>query len=139
MRHYTIGFVFNREMDRVLLVRKRRPEWQAGRWNGIGGKIEENETPLEAMIRETREEIGYHYVWRHCLTFTCPGGTVFVFRSTTLSNVIQYTQVEDEELLVFHVNELPSRIMSNLKWMIPVCLSNIQFPIMVNQTTLGVE
>lgn len=28
-----------------------------GKYNGVGGKLEENETPEEAMIRETQEEI----------------------------------------------------------------------------------
>ncbi len=28
-------------------------------WSFIGGHIEKNETPLEALIRETMEEIGY--------------------------------------------------------------------------------
>ena len=29
-----------------------------GMWNGVGGKIEENETPYEGIIRETFEETG---------------------------------------------------------------------------------
>ena len=28
-----------------------------GKYNGVGGKLEENETPEEAMLRETQEEI----------------------------------------------------------------------------------
>jgi 8-oxo-dGTP diphosphatase len=30
----------------------------AGKWNGVGGKVEPGETPEEAAIRECREEIG---------------------------------------------------------------------------------
>lgn len=29
-----------------------------GMWNGVGGKIEDNETPYEGIIRETFEETG---------------------------------------------------------------------------------
>lgn len=29
-----------------------------GLWNGVGGKIEENESPTEGIVRETREETG---------------------------------------------------------------------------------
>lgn len=54
--NYVAGFMFDGE--KVALIRKNRPEWQAGLLNGIGGKIEEGERPLEAMRREFREETG---------------------------------------------------------------------------------
>ena len=42
--------------DKILLAMKKRG-FGAGNYNGVGGKIKENETPEEAMIRETQEEI----------------------------------------------------------------------------------
>ena len=43
--------------NRVLLLqRRRRPN--AGMWNAIGGKIEPEEDPFAACIREVREETG---------------------------------------------------------------------------------
>ena len=44
--------------DWVLIVKKDRPEWQKGRYNLPGGKIEEGEFPEEAAIRELEEEAG---------------------------------------------------------------------------------
>ncbi|MEX0887877.1 MAG: 8-oxo-dGTP diphosphatase [Patescibacteria group bacterium] len=41
----------------VLLAMKKR-SFGKGWWNGAGGKIEAGESPLEAVLRETREEIG---------------------------------------------------------------------------------
>lgn len=55
---YCLGFVFDPTRTHVALVRKRRPAWQAGRLNGIGGKVEPGETPLQAMVREFHEEAG---------------------------------------------------------------------------------
>jgi hypothetical protein len=53
---FVLGFVFDFEAKKVLLVLKNRPDWQTGLLNGLGGKIEADETPLEAMEREFKEE-----------------------------------------------------------------------------------
>ena len=42
--------------NKILLAMKKRG-FGEGKYNGIGGKIENGETPEEAMIRETKEEI----------------------------------------------------------------------------------
>ncbi len=47
---------FIRRDSRVLLIRKKRG-LGAGKINAPGGKIEPGETPLQAAIRETQEEI----------------------------------------------------------------------------------
>lgn len=44
------------DQDRILLAMKKRG-FGEGKWNGIGGKVNPNETPEEAAIRETKEEI----------------------------------------------------------------------------------
>lgn len=45
-----------RESNRILLAKKKRG-FGEGKYNGVGGKLEKNETPEEAMIRECQEEI----------------------------------------------------------------------------------
>lgn len=42
--------------DKILLALKKRG-FGSGKFNGIGGKIQNGETPEEAMVRETKEEI----------------------------------------------------------------------------------
>lgn len=54
--NYVCGLIFSADRARILLIEKRRPAWQAGRLNGIGGKIEDGETPAAAMARELAEE-----------------------------------------------------------------------------------
>lgn len=141
MKHYVLGFIFNKAGTEVLLVEKKKPEWQAGHWNGIGGKIEDDDkTPLEAMEREATEEIGVPYDFEHVLTYICPGGTVFIFTNLDfLGDGISFHQIEDEQLKVWDVCHLPNQIMANLLWIIPICQSTIQFPLLVSDTTLGIE
>lgn len=55
MLKYTLCLI-RHENEFLLLNRVKKP--QMGMWNGVGGKIEVGETPLESVIRETVEETG---------------------------------------------------------------------------------
>lgn len=54
--------VYARHGDEVLMVHRNAPDrpgdYHAGKWNGLGGKLELDESPLEAARRELREESG---------------------------------------------------------------------------------
>lgn len=52
---YTLCFI--RQGNNILLLNREKPRWM-GSWNGIGGKLEENETPTQCIIREVYEEAG---------------------------------------------------------------------------------
>lgn len=58
LQRYVAGFAFNETRSRVALIRKDHPAWQAGKLNGVGGKVEDDEPPIMAMIREFNEEAG---------------------------------------------------------------------------------
>lgn len=58
-KEYVLGFAFSRNGKEVVLIEKQKPDWQKGKINGIGGKIEADDVnQLHAMIREFREETG---------------------------------------------------------------------------------
>ena len=44
--------------DQVLAARRTAPPEAAGRWEFPGGKVESDETPDAALVREIREELG---------------------------------------------------------------------------------
>ncbi len=46
------------EASRMVLLGEKRSGFGAGNIVGVGGKIEVGETPVEAAVRETREEVG---------------------------------------------------------------------------------
>lgn len=56
MTVYTCAFAFHK--NNVLLIRKAKPDWQAGLLNGIGGKVEDGESIFQATVREFKEETG---------------------------------------------------------------------------------
>ena len=55
MKHVTLLFL-RREGEILLAMKKRR--FGAGKWNGVGGKVEPGESFEQAAIRECEEEIG---------------------------------------------------------------------------------
>ena len=54
--------IYARQGGRVLMIHRNaegRPgDYHAGKWNGLGGKCEPDESPLETARREFREEAG---------------------------------------------------------------------------------
>ncbi len=54
---YTLLFIINHAKKEVLLIRKKRG-FGSGKWNGVGGKVEDTERIREAVIRESHEECG---------------------------------------------------------------------------------
>lgn len=49
--------LFLKRDGQILLAMKKRG-FGAGKWNGVGGKLESGETIEQALVRETEEEIG---------------------------------------------------------------------------------
>src|SRR5262245_12237512 len=52
-----VTILFLQQADRVLLAMKKRG-FGAGKWNGVGGKVDSGETARQAAFRECQEEIG---------------------------------------------------------------------------------
>lgn len=57
MKRYVLGIVFDQYMENVLLLQRNKQPY-IHLYNGVGGKIEDNETPIIAMKRELEEETG---------------------------------------------------------------------------------
>lgn len=120
---YVVGFMFDETESNVILLWKNRPEWQRDKINGIGGMIEDGESPAEAMRREFREEAGIdHADWQQfCVLSDCRQWSIHFFSSTgTLGDVEQCT---DEVPLILPIAELPNNVIPNLRWLIPMALS----------------
>lgn len=130
---HVLGFLFDIDGSQVALIHKNRPEWQKGRLNGIGGKIEWGEHPLEAMVREFQEETGLHIpIWQHFATLRGSSFEVFCFVAHS-RDIHQVRSCTDEQVEVFAVENLPECILSNLKYLIPLALDrHIDIPLQLD-------
>ena len=56
----TLGYILSPDGRQVLLVHRnaRADDEHLGKYNGLGGKLEEDEDVLAGMLREIREEAG---------------------------------------------------------------------------------
>jgi 8-oxo-dGTP pyrophosphatase MutT (NUDIX family) len=57
MRDKTLLFLHKPNKQQILLAMKKRG-FGEGKWNGVGGKVEDGESVEGSVLRETMEEIG---------------------------------------------------------------------------------
>jgi 8-oxo-dGTP diphosphatase len=114
---YVAGFAFYKSV--VILIEKQRPEWQKGLWNGVGGHIEDGETPLEAMQREFKEETGVWIEnWEQFCVLSGNGFEVVFFRAFP-DEYPAIQKTTDERVEGWHICMLP-KVIPNLNWLIPM-------------------
>lgn len=136
---YTLGFIFNADNGLVLLQYKHKPLWQRGKLNGIGGKVED-ETPMEAMERESIEEVGRSFDWRSKLSMLIGADKhISVFKSNASINEMKRaekfsTENTPEPCEVFSVEEIIKKpILHNLLWIVPLLADDNLINGVVNQ------
>ena len=122
MIEYVVGLLFSDQGDRVALIHKNRPEWQAGLINGIGGKIDPEERPIEAMNREFMEEAGVQVSWNFAFYIGNSFYRVHFYTSRSSKALSQISSLTDEKVEIFSTNHLPENLIPNLKWIIPLIL-----------------
>ncbi len=123
MTEYVAGFMFSEDKKKVALIEKNRPQWQKGKKNGIGGHVETNEMPYDAMVREFEEETGVrHTDWNHFCTLQGPWGKVHFYKTTGILSRLK--TMTDETVCRVKARFLHgSNVVPNLRWLIPLALS----------------
>lgn len=129
--NYVLGFIFDDCKSQVALIKKNRPEWQAGYFNGIGGKIEKGELAIEAMQRECEEESGLSNLsWKHIGYMQGKDWhvTIYVSFDNDLSLIESKT---DEQIEIHYVEDIlihKVKTISNLPWIISFILDKASNP-----------
>jgi 8-oxo-dGTP diphosphatase len=126
LKEYVAGFMFYKNC--VALVKKAKPEWQQGFLNAVGGKIEYQESPLEAMVREFTEETCVttaNSSWKQFCKLTGKDvlgedWTVYFFKSfVKLMHHLQGSLIEP--VAWYNVRDL-KKVVPNVRWLIPFAL-----------------
>lgn len=119
------GFLFSGDRKRVVLVEKIRPDWQRGRLNGVGGKIEASDaSPHAAMVREFEEEAGLRIGgWEKFCEVRRLGDLTHFFRAFAEGPLGRVSGMEEEKVSAYPVSEVARlNTMPNLRWLIPMAL-----------------
>ncbi|MGA7836633.1 MAG: 8-oxo-dGTP diphosphatase [Ignavibacteriaceae bacterium] len=60
MKLATLCYVIDEEKNTTLMLHrvKKENDYHEGKWNGLGGKLEQGESPEDCVIREIKEEAG---------------------------------------------------------------------------------
>lgn len=139
MIEYCLGFAFDEGLQEVTLIEKQRPIWQAGKLNGVGGKLELRENPYFAMEREFQEETGVlHKDWKKFGYLYGRDWGIYLFTTIlTEAEIYALESVTDEKLFVISISNLLDTI-PNLTWLVPMakyCLQKEEF-FQINEISL---
>lgn len=131
MKKYVLGFAFDTLLEAVVLIKKNRPEWQAGKLNGVGGKVEDGESFIDAMTREFREECGMETDSDHWVNFLTMKSNSFIVEvyKIMINDPWSVESKTDEKVVVSYVDELflddihtQTEMISNIPWIISMAL-----------------
>lgn len=133
IQQYVLGFAFIgpsvARPKSVVLIRKNKPDFQKGRLNGVGGKVEPTDRDNSAaMSREFLEETGagvHPAAWTHFADMAFSGCMVHCYTFSCLG--LEVKTMTDEEVYDMPLDELPRHFrMSNLDWLIPMAIDRLR-------------
>jgi len=123
---YVAGFMFSNDKDVVVLIIKNKPDWQKGKLNGVGGKVEDGEKAVVAMSREFEEETGVvtkEEDWKNFAVIEDANNEWSVeFFYMFSDDVYNVKSIEDERIVLCSSRSLPEKCIFNLRWLIPLAL-----------------
>lgn len=143
-KRYVLGFYYIKHEDMLLLIKKRSDcpvKPVRGLLNGIGGKVEPGETPIEAMGREFREETGILFAedWKPVIQMAGKGWRVYVFCSQGWERPRRF-ETREGRLALVRPDDLPlDSCVPNLSWLVPMCFDGeiLQEQVEVEPFTYG--
>lgn len=133
--------MFSDDRRQVVLIRKKKPAWQAGKLNGVGGKINQGEGARPAMVREFEEETGIlvgEADWRKVVELraffkevdgvsgSCTIHFFVNFSSQDTLEQCRTTAANEGDIEIHYLDYLRSldgskQALAQLRWILPMC------------------
>jgi 8-oxo-dGTP diphosphatase len=129
---FVLALLYSVDRRHVVLMRRMRPAWQAGRVNALGGRLQPGESAAAVARREVREECGVDVAeWREVLVWDDAEYVMHVMRGVS-EQALEARTIEDQEVFLADVRALPHNVIDNLRWLVPFALdADVAFPIAV--------
>ncbi len=118
-----VGVVIVNDKNEILLQKRSNlKKINPGKWGICGGKVDLGETPLEAAIRETFEEIGISLNMDELKLLSIFNGknvyfTTYYIKSNIDINKCKLQKEEVEELKYFKIEQLQSIDHEGFEWL----------------------
>lgn len=112
---YVLCYGLNMDRNKVVIMKKNRPWYLAGKWNAPGGGVEHGESIQDASTREFEEETGIHIQpdrWESIGRLESDGYVVHCLVSFT-DDIINAKTMTDEEVMVVERRKLLRDIIKN--------------------------
>lgn len=137
-RLFVLALLFTRDASQLVLMRRTRPAWQAGRVNALGGKLAPGESPLAAARREVREEAGVDVAaWEEFLVWSDPEYRMHAVRAFD-DRALEARSCEDQPVFLADASGLPPNAIGNLRWLVPLALDrDVAVPVQVRSAAPG--
>jgi|GEM_PF-1283856 len=103
---------------RVLLLKKKHPNWQKGSYNGVGGEVGFDSTPFETIVKKCEEATGLKIkVWEELESTISPRGNELIyFLAIIEKDELKKAQtLSDERVELFKIKKLPNNILKDFK------------------------
>src|SRR5574343_41802 len=127
---YTIGIYFSCDLKKILLIHNKRPDWQNGKYNFPGGKVELYEDKYDCIIREFKEETNIETIesdWKHI-------GNIYNNEIGYCVDILVCVQnkeqeirtMTDEEVFWHDIDKLPDNCITNVYWLVLYAINTIR-------------
>lgn len=141
-KSFVVGFMFSPDKKQVVLIKKKRPDWQLDKWNGVGGmKEKEDFNSHAAMVREFKEETGVETNcddWKILINLMNENDEKITFFKCFSKDYNKVKNLTDEEIRVIFVSSVllaqldkmrgdkvkTIDLLNNIAWLILLALDN---------------
>jgi 8-oxo-dGTP diphosphatase len=107
MKLATLCYVMDTKSKKTLMIHrvKKENDYHEGKWNGLGGKFDDGESPEDCVIREVKEEAGL---------------TIINHRMHGFISFPNFDGIEDWHVFIFTAEEFSGKLIDspegNLEW-----------------------